>query len=1093
VDILIDLNSLILLIPIIINLGLGIFIFFTNPRNNSNRLFSFILFLISFWSITFLLFLRLKDPNLALVFRRLTPIGSSLIAGFLLYFSLIFPESEKKPSFLWKFICFVPGIFFAVASIFSPLMITSYTIENPKFPFIGHPNLGILYDFFTVYLISYFIAFSYNLYKKYLSYSGNEKRQLFYILTGVGITIFLAAFITLIMPIFGIIKFFTIAPALTLIIDHFISLAMVRHGLFGCKNYWKNIGFITFGIIIGIGIIACILVGRFDFIFTFIVSTSLIFLSILIYTADRNNGKNISFTLISISLVFWNLFTFMLKYLYADPTNFFWLKSINISMVFVPALFLYFSKVFPYEPKKVLSLEKLLIFVPALLLTLFIITNKIITGIKLIENKHEYMVGWAQPLFVGYFFIFFSLAFFNLYRSLKKSHGTQAIQLRYIFFGFALNAIIGLITNLLLPTIGITQFILIGPGSTIIFIGVTAYTIVRHRLMDIEIVIQKGVIYTTLTSLIIATYVFMVVLSEQLLKRTFGYNSTLVSGLVAIIIAIFFHPLLTFLKNTTSKYFYPKHYDYKKVLKEISHKIAIQIRMDDLAKLLASTFTKIMHTSEVALLILNKGKARYISVPIEFSEGESKYKRIEIDQHSPIANGLKTTKDVLFDDEIKSEILRLQALRKKDNPELLSLLDIKEEMESLGGSLWVPIFSGEELTGIIFLGSKLLGDTYTLEEITLLITLAKHISTAFENTNLYEEVLSIKNYTQDILDTMPSGVLTISTEGSIITFNPMAEHITGLITKDIIGKNFKNIFSPENPISLTIYAALNNKCFTNFEANIIPEDKESMPISLTSTLLKNSQEKITGVLLTITNLAQIRSLKEKLKQTDKINALGTMAASMAHEIKNPLSSMKVLSQLLPLKYDDKEFRGKIIEIIPKEVSRIDRVIESLLNFARSTAPQFIETDINKLIDKDVKYFYEQAKNNGIKITTNYAELPQIKCDTDQLTQVFSNLILNAIQAMPEGGELKITTGEGQKIDSTLCGIKITISDTGHGISKENLKKLFDPFFTTKSAGTGLGLTISKSIIESHSGTMEVSSIQGKGTTFTINLPLKQKI
>ncbi|HTY12587.1 MAG TPA: ATP-binding protein, partial [Candidatus Omnitrophota bacterium] len=248
-----------------------------------------------------------------------------------------------------------------------------------------------------------------------------------------------------------------------------------------------------------------------------------------------------------------------------------------------------------------------------------------------------------------------------------------------------------------------------------------------------------------------------------------------------------------------------------------------------------------------------------------------------------------------------------------------------------------------------------------------------------------------------------------------------------------------------------------------------------------------------GVLLTISDLTGVKELEEKVRRADKLSALATMAAGMAHEIKNPLSSMKVLSQLLPIKYQDGEFRDKFIEIMPKEINRIDRIVESLLGFARATSPKYEKMKIEEVIEDDVKYYTDQAKAGGIVIETEYASLPEIMGDHDQLGQVFSNLILNAIQAMPDGGKLKIRTVEGNKIENLLQSVVIEISDTGHGISPQNMKKLFDPFFTTKYSGTGLGLTIVHNIVDGHRGTIDVSSEPGKGTAFTITLPVGQEL
>jgi len=201
--------------------------------------------------------------------------------------------------------------------------------------------------------------------------------------------------------------------------------------------------------------------------------------------------------------------------------------------------------------------------------------------------------------------------------------------------------------------------------------------------------------------------------------------------------------------------------------------------------------------------------------------------------------------------------------------------------------------------------------------------------------------------------------------------------------------------------------------------------------------------------------------------------------------------MKVFAQLLPQKYDDPEYRQKLEEVLRREIDRIDRIVESLLGFARSTALRFEKRPITDLLENDLRYFADKAADSGVKIVRRYAELPPVEIDQDQLSQVFSNLILNALQAMPDGGELTVTTAPGKKVDDLLQTIKVQIADTGPGITEEMQKKLFDPFFTTKHGGTGLGLTVSHSIVDGHNGFIGVESKLGQGTTFIVTLPVSQ--
>jgi signal transduction histidine kinase len=258
----------------------------------------------------------------------------------------------------------------------------------------------------------------------------------------------------------------------------------------------------------------------------------------------------------------------------------------------------------------------------------------------------------------------------------------------------------------------------------------------------------------------------------------------------------------------------------------------------------------------------------------------------------------------------------------------------------------------------------------------------------------------------------------------------------------------------------------------------------------------------------------LRESQERLILSEKLASLGTMAAGMAHEIKNPLVSLRTFTQLLQQKWEDKEFREKFSTIIPHEIERINRIAESLLKFGRPMKPELTKVDINSLLEEVLLLFESECKKYNVRVTKKLAELPEISGDAGQLSQAFVNLIKNAIEAMHEkGGELIVKTdvgevvrlgkirrregikkgeemvwGEEEELGKPIPVVFVEITDTGEGISEENLKSLFDPFFTTKMTGTGMGLPITLRIIEEHRGSIKVRSRLGKGTTFIITLP-----
>jgi len=280
--------------------------------------------------------------------------------------------------------------------------------------------------------------------------------------------------------------------------------------------------------------------------------------------------------------------------------------------------------------------------------------------------------------------------------------------------------------------------------------------------------------------------------------------------------------------------------------------------------------------------------------------------------------------------------------------------------------------------------------------------------------------------------------------------------------------------------------------------------------------IKTSSEDEIGRLAREFNLmtAELKESQDHLIASEKLAALGTMAAGMAHEIKNPLVAMRTFTQLLPLKWEDKEFRNKFTAIIPPEIDKINKIAENLLKFGRPSKPEFKNITIDAVLEEVLELLENQIKKNNVRVSTKFVKTPKISADPNQLSQAFLNIIMNAAQAMKDGGELIVKTDIGhviqlgkitkegfisaKKLADKPAGEKvpmvfIEITDTGPGIPEESMRNMFDPFFTTKESGTGMGLPITLRIIEDHKGSIKVRSQVGKGTTFIIMLPPAEKI
>lgn len=241
---------------------------------------------------------------------------------------------------------------------------------------------------------------------------------------------------------------------------------------------------------------------------------------------------------------------------------------------------------------------------------------------------------------------------------------------------------------------------------------------------------------------------------------------------------------------------------------------------------------------------------------------------------------------------------------------------------------------------------------------------------------------------------------------------------------------------------------------------------------LTTSALKNAEKKN-------------RTIMEKMKQSERLSALGEFSAGIAHEIKNPLASIKNFTQLLPTEYGDPQFRREFIELVTHEVNRINRIVNDLLDYARPRKVTLRTTNISELIDEILSSLKVTFDEHHITIEKDYTQTPPIETDPEQIRQVLLNLILNSVEAMPNGGSIKFTIKKNEE------EVEIGVNDTGRGISEETLKEIFNPFFTTKEGGTGLGLSIVQRIVNERGGRIEVASRQNQGTQFKLFLPIER--
>jgi PAS domain S-box-containing protein len=334
-----------------------------------------------------------------------------------------------------------------------------------------------------------------------------------------------------------------------------------------------------------------------------------------------------------------------------------------------------------------------------------------------------------------------------------------------------------------------------------------------------------------------------------------------------------------------------------------------------------------------------------------------------------------------------------------------------------------------------------------------------------------ERASSIGLYNENILRSVPSGVVSFDQELRVTTMNSSAEKILEMKEQDAAGRSYAEIFG--NPVDELIGK---RGTIERGEIGYVTKSGKRIWLGLSMSPLRDGADNIIGQILVFTDLTELKAFQSQMELRERLSTLGEMSAGIAHELRNPMAVISGYTKILMKKTD--EASKPAVEAIAKEVMVMDRIITDFLSFAKPTEPVFSEVDLNELLDGCLAGLAEGRE--GLTVTRSTAALQKVRGDEVLLRQSFTNLIQNAIEAMPDGGELRISGSGGDPLS-------ITISDTGHGIPESIRDKIYLPFFTTKERGTGLGLSIVHKIVVSHGGSLLVESGE-QGTTFTIKLP-----
>lgn len=598
-----------------------------------------------------------------------------------------------------------------------------------------------------------------------------------------------------------------------------------------------------------------------------------------------------------------------------------------------------------------------------------------------------------------------------------------------------------------------------------------SYSISRYRLVDIEVLLKKAA--TLIFSFFVIAFVYFFVSSKT---RLFSENrlNGIVLGILAIVLgATLFTPLKRLFQSLLDRIIYKRSYEYRRTLLSIIRELSRERNLLQLAQSLLEAISNALSLKTAALLLADENDS-------------SGFKVLKAKGEEPAASN-----QIPFDDWLVRELREKDTLSYVSSSESEPARAAMEKLSALGFYHVLPLKIEDKVIGCLVMGKKQDGSFFSREDWELLTTISGPAALALENADLYSretvramEMQRLKDYSENIIESLTVGVSVIDEEGIVIGWNRVLEDQISIRKEAAIGNRLRDVLGP-----------------TTFSALFPPETQQDFRLlseitletagggkkvfDIARTPLLDNALRAYGTIIVFEDITDKIQLQQQLLTSEKLASIGLLSAGVAHEINTPLTGISSYIQMLQKTLAGTHY-AQILEKIEAQTDRVARIIKNLLTFARSPSDaSFQRVDLKESIEEILSLIDHKLKNMNIRLALELASVPPLYAQGERLQQVFINIILNALDAMPQGGEL------GIKLSQENEAAVVRVSDTGTGIRPEHLSHIFDPFFTTKGVGkgTGLGLSISYATVKEHDGRIQVRSDVGRGSTFTIILPV----
>jgi PAS domain S-box-containing protein len=783
-----------------------------------------------------------------------------------------------------------------------------------------------------------------------------------------------------------------------------------------------------------------------------------------------------------LSVAFFGAFAFHASGKFDRLDYFFWWADV-VARLALPPLFLHFALVFPDRPSAWVRTDAgramlSVFYAPALLLGASRIAL-MMRGLR--DAQSSQMLERLEQVEYVYLTACLLGGLVLMMRALGRLRSVTARrQLRWIVWG---------------SSVGAVPFVLLYVGPylagrhlpyaeyTAVLLGCVplafASAIVRYRLMDIEVIIKKALVATS------------VVLGLTLIYSGVSWVVGFFSGttpesnrfwaLFATLIVVLVYPSLRgAIQAALDRLYYRDRYDYRRALVTFARELNSDLDLDRLSTRLVTRVRDTLIVDRIALLLAEPAgdEGDFLLTAGLGLEGQTVR---SLARNSPLGARLVAGHAVVLDDP-----LPVRRVSSDDAP----------EWRDAGLQCFVPCVSKDVTIAVLAVGGKPRSEPLSTEDMALLGAVAGQAATALENARLYgqlrvkaDEIERLRQFSDSVVESLSDGLLVVDLEDRILRWNRRLEQLLGLERGRAIGRRLPAVL--DKVFLDTIYAARRDAPdgATLFRVPLVSThggQKRSLLVNAGISPFKTADGAQAGWIVVLEDITDRANLEEQLRLSEKMAAIGLLAAGVAHEVNTPLTGISSFTQMLLERSDPADPKTQLLEKIERQTFRAAKIINSLLNLARPSDGEAGPVDVNVVIGDVLSLLEHQFKSGHIQVRKELATPAMLIRGVEyKLQQVFLNLFLNARDAMPKGGWFSIST----RVEGADAIVEL--SDTGVGIPAEHLARIYDPFFTTKpeGRGTGLGLSVTYGIVQEHGGTLSCDSVPGQGTRFRLTLPL----